>query len=99
MKNLRKWILYYWFLILCLLFLPITNSFLVNLKKVVKSVINYNEYNVLLDKVIGENRNLNNKVEFYNTSSGIKSLVKERLNKVEDSELIIKFNDKRKMLE
>lgn len=84
----------YWIIIFSLLLLPITNSFFVSFKKLVKSVINYREYGLLLGKLVSENKELSSKVEYYKTSPGIKALIKERLNKVEDDELIIKFDRK-----
>ncbi len=99
MKKIINWKKYYWYIIFTLFLLPVFNSFFVNLNKIVKSVIAYNEYNALLGKLLNDNDKLVNKVEYYKTSMGIKNLVKERLEKVEDGEVIIKFTDPPKMLE
>ncbi len=85
--------LLFWTLIFSLLFFPISNSFFVNVNKLVKSVIANKEYKEMLIDLDSENKVLKNKVRYYNTSQGIKTLIKERLNKVEDGEVLIKFND------
>lgn len=94
MRIINNWVKYYWLIIFSLLLLPITNSFFVSFKKLVKSVINYKEYESLLSRLAVENKELSSKVEYYKTSPGIKALIKERLNKIEDDELIIKFDSK-----
>ena len=84
----------YWFIIFTLLFVPITHSFFINVKNMASTLAVNNEYKMLLCKLNDENSNLSNKVNYYKTSEGIKALIKDRLNKVEEGELIIKFNEK-----
>ena len=85
----------YWFIIFTLLFVPVTHSFFVNIKNMTNSMTMNNEYKMLLRKLNDENSKLSNKVNYYNTSDGIKALIKDRLNKVESGEVIIKFSEKR----
>ncbi|MBI3589914.1 MAG: hypothetical protein HY094_00875 [Candidatus Melainabacteria bacterium] len=92
----RDWNMIYWFVVFVLLFIPLTHSFFIDLKKLIKSVITYGEYKSLFNNLALENKQLSGKVKYYKTHSGIKNLIKERLNKVEDGELIIKFTDKGK---
>lgn len=99
MKNIKDFKMLYWFIICSLLFVPITNSFFVSLKKLVKSVIANNKYEKMVRKLENENEELSNKVKYYKSSQGLRNLVKDRLNKVEDGELLIKFNDQSKMLD
>lgn len=89
-----NWEKYYWYLIFVLLFVPLTNSFVTNLQKMVKSVITYNQYKSLRQELFNENMELNSKLEYYKTPVGIKSLIKDRLNKVEEGEVIVKFKDR-----
>ncbi len=86
----------FWFIICTLLFIPIGHSFFINIKNVSTTIVANNEYKELLCKLNDENTKLNNKVNYYNTQEGIKALVKDRLNKVENGELIIKFKEKNK---
>lgn len=88
----KNWKKYYWYFIFVLFFLPLCNSFFVSLNKIVKSVINYSEYNNIHNKLLTENENLGNRIEYYKTPGGIKNLIKERLEKVEKDELLIKFD-------
>ena len=83
----------FWALFFCLLFVPITNTFFVNLSKLVKCFINNYTYKSFLCHLIGENSNLNNKVKYYKTQDGFKTLIKERLEKVDDGEILIKYSD------
>jgi hypothetical protein len=87
----------FWMLIFLLFLLPITNSFFVNINKLVKSVIANKEYKKMLVDLDYDNKKLKNKVRYYKTSHGIKTLIKERLNKVEDGELLIKFDEPKNM--
>lgn len=77
----------------CLLFIPVTNTFFVNLGKIIKCFINNYTYKNSLSELIGENNNLQNKVRYYKTTAGLKSLVKERLEKVDDGEILIKYSE------
>ena len=64
------------------------------MNKLVQSfVINY-ERKYAVSKLTGENEELKSKIEYYKSSKGIKTLVKDRLNKVDEGEIIIKFDDK-----
>lgn len=85
--------LVFWMLVFSLLFLPIANSFFVNINKLVKSVIANKEYKEMLIDLDTDNKRLKNKVKYYKTSQGVKTLIKERLNKVEDGEVLIKFDN------
>lgn len=85
---------YYWYLIFVLLSIPLTNSFVTNLQKMIKSVMTYNQYKSLRQELFNENMELNSKLEYYKTPVGIKSLIKDRLNKVEEGEVIVKFKDR-----
>lgn len=98
-KGNYDWKSIYWFVILLLLLLPLTNSFIKSVETIVKSVILNNEYKNILGNLLEDNIALNKKIKYYKTTKGMKSLVKERLNKVEEGEIIIKFTDKDKMLE
>ena len=92
MQKFNDFKQFYWLIIFSLLFIPITNSFIVSIKKLVKSVIAYNEYKKLVNGLVNENKSLTNKVKYYESSQGLKCLIKDRLNKVEDGELLIKIN-------
>ena len=83
----------FWAVFFCLLFAPITNTFFVNLSKIIKCFINNYIYKSTLNELIGENNNLKSKVRYYKTTSGFKSLIKERLEKVDDGEILIKYSD------
>ena len=83
----------FWVVFFCLLFIPITNTFFVNLSRVIKCFINNYMYKSSLSELISENNNLKNKVRYYNTTAGFKSLVKERLEKVDDGEILIKYSE------
>ena len=97
MRNLQKKYVdlknIFWFVIFSLLFIPIVNSFIVNLNKLVKSVLANNYYKTNLYKLYNDNELLRKKVKFYKSPQGIRTLVKERLNKVEEGEIVIKFDD------
>ena len=83
----------FWTAFFCLLFIPITNTFFVNLSKLIKCFINNYIYKSSLNELIGENNNLKTKVRYYKTTSGFKSLIKERLEKVDEGEILIKYSD------
>lgn len=93
-RKKKDWKFYYWCFIVTLLIFPITNSFFIGLTKLVKLAMINNQYKSLVDHLSNENETLQSKVEYYMTASGIKSLIKERLNKVEDGEVIVKFKDR-----
>ena len=83
----------FWVVFFCLLFIPITNTFFVSLSKLIKSFINNYAYKSSLNELIGENDYLKSKVRYYKTTAGVKSLIKERLEKVDDGEILIKYSD------
>ncbi|OGI20580.1 MAG: hypothetical protein A3B68_05930 [Candidatus Melainabacteria bacterium RIFCSPHIGHO2_02_FULL_34_12] len=85
---------YFWFLISALLFLPICNSFLVNIQKLLLSVNENKRYRQILGTLNDENIKLSNKVRYYQTENGIKTLIRDRLNKVEKDEVLIKIQNK-----
>lgn len=91
MNKSINWKKVYWSSILLLLILPVTNSFFVNLKKITKLLNEYSINNLLLGELETQNQNISNRVQFYKTERGQKNLIKERLDTVEDGELIIKF--------
>ncbi len=83
----------FWAVFFCLLFIPITNTFFVNLSKLIKCFINNHIYKNSLNELIGENNNLKGKVRYYKTTDGFKSLIKERLEKVDEGEILIKYSE------
>ncbi len=89
-SNLKQ---VFWALFFCLLFVPITNTFFVNLSKLVKCFINNYTYKSSLCHLMGENSSLKDKVKYYKTRDGFKALIKERLEKVDDGEILIKYSD------
>ena len=93
MLKIDNWKKYYWFLVFSLLLSSVTNSFLINVNNLVKGLVSNYRYKLIMHKLCLDNQRLSKKVEYYKTSSGIKSLVKERLHKVEDGELIIKIDN------
>lgn len=99
MVIVKNWKLLYWLIIFSLLFIPISNSFFVSISKLVKSVIANNEYKKILSELYDENKELSNKVKYYKSSQGLKNLIKDRLDKVEEGELLIKFNEQNKILD
>ena len=92
MQRSNKLIFIFWFVIFSLFFIPVSNSFYVNLVKLFKSVFANREYKSILSNLYKSNKSLENKVNYYKTSCGVKMLIKDRLNKVEDGEYIIKFD-------
>ena len=91
-----NWKFYYWFLIFTLLFFPLSKSFIVNMEKIIKSMLTYNQCKSLVDDLSDQNQKLSDKVEYYKTTKGIKSLIKEKLNKVEEGEIIIRYSHRSK---
>ena len=83
----------FWIAFFGLLFIPITNTFFVNLTNVIKCFVNNYAYKSSLSELIGENNNLKSKVGYYKTTAGFKSLTKGRLEKVDDGEILIKYSD------
>ena len=83
----------FWSVFWGLSFLPVTNSFLVNSGKFFQSFKANNMYKVSLNQLIDENNELKNKVKYYNSKSGFKALIKERLEKVDEGEILIKYSD------
>ncbi len=92
--RIKDWKLLYWGIIFSLLFVPVLNSLCVNLKLLIGSSIASSEYKLMLSKLQVDNKRLVDKVKVYKTEEGLKTYVKESLNKVEEGELLIKYNDK-----
>lgn len=93
-RTVKDWKLLYWGIIFSLLFIPVLNSLCVNLKLLIASSIASGEYKLMLSKLQVDNKRLVDKVKVYKTEEGLKTYVKESLNKVEEGELLIKYNDK-----
>ena len=85
--------LIYWFFVFLLLFIPVTNTFCVNVNKLFKIIASNNKYKHRVCELNSENQNLNNKVKYIKTKQGLKSLIKDRLDKVEDGEVIVRFSE------
>lgn len=83
----------FWVLFVCLLFVPVTNTFFVNLSKIITCFKDNYIYKSSLNELIGENINIQSKVRYYKSSDGFKSLVKDRLEKVDDGEILIKYSE------
>lgn len=90
---MKYWKQLYWIVIFMLLLIPLGNSVLSSTKNLTKSISVNHKRKILLEKLVKENNKINRKVTYYMSSDGQKSLVKEKLNKVEDGELLIKFDD------
>ena len=86
-----NWKKTYWLIIITLLLVPLTKSFFIGVQKVVSSIIENAKYKSSLTVLNEENKKLQNKVMYYKSEKGTKALVKDRLNKVEDGEYIIKY--------
>lgn len=98
-KNIQNnLILFFWFVIFSSLFIPFANSFFVNVKKLTNSLYTNNNYKNMLTKVEQENKTLSKRVRYYDSPKGLKSLIKDKLNKVEEGESLIKFDDSNKKL-
>lgn len=95
MKKNNDFKIYFWFIIFSLLFLPVSHSFIVNFQKLFSCFIANNAYNKLESQLSTENNKLISKLKYYESVQGLKTLVKDRLNKVEEGELIIRFKDKK----
>lgn len=93
MKNDLK--IVYWIIILGLLLIPVTNSFVVVVKNVVDSYILNLKHKESLSKLNYENRNLRDKVKYYASGQGKKALVKDRLHMVEEGECLVKYHFER----
>lgn len=93
MLKINNWKRYFWIFIVLLLIVPVTNSLFVNLKKITSVLSDYSRHKFLLNALEMQNERLSNKLKFYKTEHGMKTLIKERLNKVEEGELIIRFRD------
>lgn len=94
MPNLKDLKIIFWSVFFALLFIPLTNSFVVNLKKLVSSITTNSAYKELLSKLNTEKKDLDHKVRYYESKDGLKSLIKDRLNKVEDGELLIRLSER-----
>lgn len=98
MKKLKDVKLFYWFIVFSLLLIPITNSFFVNIAKLIRSIKSNGEYEIVFKDLKDENKKLTNKLRYYNSTSGLKVLIKDRLNQVEEGEVLIKFGKPNKNL-
>lgn len=96
MNKNKKLRFIFWMTIFSLFFLPVVNSFVVNLNNVVKLLIANTQYADILYNLNNENKNIKSNIEYYKTSEGLKSLVKGRLHKVEKGEILIEFDGKGK---
>ena len=92
--DTKKSIFYFWLCIFSLLFLPVTNSFVINLKKTISCIYDNKKLKQLEDSLSRENSNLSEQLRYYKSSQGIKALAKDRLNKVEEGEILIKYKGK-----
>lgn len=91
-KIINKYFLF-WFAVFVLFLVPLVNSFCVNLRKIIHSLVVNNQYKCMLDKLYLENKKLSHKMEYYKTNEGIKTLIKERLDKVEKGEYLVRFRE------
>ena len=91
-SNIKNPTSIFWFVIFALFLIPLSNSFLANISKIVNSIIINNQYKSTLNELYKKNDKLTNKVRYYESLHGLKTLIKDRLNKVEDGEILIKFN-------
>lgn len=91
---MRNWKTIYWFVIFSLLLIPVANSFFIGFKKVIDSVLLNTKHKEKLTELAKENEKIRDKVKYYKTDDGVKALVKDRINKVEEGEYIIKYNKK-----
>ena len=83
----------FWLIFLSLLFAPIAKSFFVNCTVLVKTfVFNYQCKNSV-NELLAENNSLKNKVKYYMTTTGYKALIKERLEKLDKGEVLIKYSN------
>ncbi|MBI2996817.1 MAG: hypothetical protein HYY52_08965 [Candidatus Melainabacteria bacterium] len=94
MKKNNDCKIIYWLIIFSLFIIPVTNGFFVSIRNLVKGLIANYEYKLLLSQLNNENKDLQDKIRYYNSTQGLKTLIKDRLNKVEEGELLIKFNEK-----
>ena len=99
MQQFNKLVMSFWIAIFGLLVIPISNSFYINLKRLINTMLTNKQYTLLLSELENENDCLNSKVKYYKSLQGIKMLIKERLSKVEKDELLIKFQDQNKVIE
>lgn len=88
---MNEWKSIFWLVVFVLLLVPVSNSFYLNTKQVIKSYGINADSKELYANLTNENKSLYRKIRYYKTKNGQKSLVKEKLNKVEDDELLIKF--------
>lgn len=91
---LKDWKLIYWLVIFSLFLLPSSKSMLINLITLVNSLSSSCEYKRILSELNTDNKKLVNKVKHYKTKEGLNTYLKESLEKVEDGELLIKYNGK-----
>ncbi|MBI1859267.1 MAG: hypothetical protein HYR97_09180 [Candidatus Melainabacteria bacterium] len=87
----KEWKIIYWYLVFSLLLIPVTNSFFVGLKKVISTFRLNIKHKNFITSVYDENKKLGDKVKYYRSTEGKMALVKDKLNRVETGEYIIKF--------
>lgn len=88
----KNWKLIYWLAMLCLSIPLLVKSFVVNLKNVVNSMRENKLRKEVVIKLKEDNQELYKKLKHYQSEEGIKSLVKDKLYRVEKDELIIKYD-------
>ena len=88
----------FWFTVFILFLVPLVNSFCVNLREIIHSLVINNQYKGMLDKLYLENEKLSHKMEYYKTNEGIKTLIKERLDKVEEGEYLVRFRESKQSM-
>ena len=84
--------LIYWFVIFSLLLIPAFNGFCKSINSLVKSNISSYEYRQIVSGLEDNNKILKSQIKYYKSDKGLKTIVKERLNKVEEGEILIKFD-------
>ena len=83
----------FWTIFWVLLLAPVTKSFFINVNLMIKGYVINNQYVNLFQEILAENNNLKNKVKYYSTPNGYRSLIKERLEKLDDGEILIKYKE------
>lgn len=91
-ENINRRLLF-WLVIFTLLLLPLVNSVFVSVKKLLKGFVAYNEYKKMVYELNEENKTLSNQLKYYKSDEGFKNLIKNKLNRVEKGELLIKVEE------
>lgn len=90
-KESIDWKKIYWLFVFMLLMLPLCNSFYVNTKLLIASYQTNMDRRKYLSSIIDQNKSISNRIRYSKTRKGQEALIKEKLNKVEKDELLIKF--------